>query len=187
MSPATGQVSASAASPASTELAAELRGLFDAAFSQPPPAPAGEFENLLAIRVGANPYALRLSELAGLVADQTFTRVPASTPSVFGVASLRGLIVAGYDLRVLLGQVGGTPLRWLALAATDSTVGLAFDELEGHVSVSTSSIAAQEGEQHRTHTHEVVRVGQTVRPIIHLPSVVETIKGSAKNGTTHRE
>jgi chemotaxis signal transduction protein len=160
-----------------TDKAAELRHLFDSGFSRAPRTDDAEVENLLAIRVGHDPYALRLTEISALVAGKAFTRVPAPAPALIGIAGFRGSIVAAYDLRVLFGQVGATPPRWLALTATDTTVGLAFDQFEGHLRVPRATISVEEeGERRQARAGQVLRVAGVARTIIQISSVVDSIK-----------
>ncbi|MFA5885486.1 MAG: chemotaxis protein CheW [Acidimicrobiia bacterium] len=148
---------------------AELRRQFDSEFARAPQTESVPFEDFLAIRVGVEPYALRLTEVAGLVADKAVTRLPGAPPGLLGISGFRGEIVSVFDLRVLLGSAGGEPPRWLVLTAADSTVGLAFDQFEGHVRVPQDAVVGTPGA-------ELVRVGEAVRPIVRIPSVLHAIK-----------
>ncbi len=86
-----------------TGRAAELRDAFDRVFAEAhPPAPPPS-EDLLAIRIASEPYALRLTEIAGLFADRKITPVAGRVSALLGIAGFRGLIVPVYDLQVLLG------------------------------------------------------------------------------------
>jgi len=163
-----------------TSQAADLRQQFDSGFSRAPRTDDAEVETLLAIRVGPEPYALRLTEISGLVAGKAFTRVPAPAQALIGIADLRGSIVAAYDLRVVFGQVGATQPRWLALTATDTTVGLAFDHFEGHLRVPRATIPVEEEAEHRqAGARQVLRVAGIARMIIQIPSVVDAIKNAS--------
>ena len=59
-----------------TDRIAELRDAFDSAFARTPLLAADDHEDLLAIRVGGNSYAVRLSEVSGLYADKLVTALP---------------------------------------------------------------------------------------------------------------
>ncbi len=127
-----------------SERAAALRREFDDAFARPALLDERDSVELLAVRVCADAHAIRLSEIAGLFADRRITPVPGPLPELLGMAGLRGAIVPVYDLRLLLGHTPATPPRWLVLAASGQ-VGLAFDQLEGHVVVPRESIVAEPG------------------------------------------
>ena len=81
----------------------ELRDAFDRSFAQAPSTEAAAVENLLAIRVGAHPYALRMAEVSGLFADKKVTRLPSPVSELSGIAGLRGAVLPVYDLAMLLG------------------------------------------------------------------------------------
>ena len=81
----------------------ELRDAFDRSFAQAPSTEAAAVENLLAIRVGAHPYALRMAEVSGLFADKKVTRLPSPVPEFSGIAGFRGVVLPVYDLAMLLG------------------------------------------------------------------------------------
>ncbi|MEW4337677.1 hypothetical protein, partial [Chromobacterium vaccinii] len=57
--------------PALTGSAASLREEFDRSFSLAPALPAAGSVNLLTIRIGTEPYAIRLADIRGLHADRS--------------------------------------------------------------------------------------------------------------------
>ncbi len=69
-----------------TERAAELRSAFDRGFAAPLRVDTAAKQELLAIRVGAEPYVVRLSEISGLFADKKITRVPGGAAALLGIA-----------------------------------------------------------------------------------------------------
>jgi chemotaxis signal transduction protein len=154
-----------------------LRGAFDSAFSQPPRTEIDALEDLLAIRVGDTPYALRVSEVAGLHADRTVTPVPGSPPDTLGLAGFRGAIVAVYDLRVLLHTRCEGPCRWLVTAAVDERIAFAFDRFERHVRVPTTAIFAERGAA-GTEPRETVHAGDDVRPIVRMSALLDMLNRS---------
>jgi chemotaxis signal transduction protein len=168
--------------------AAELRHLFDAAFARVPATEDTQLEDLLAVRVGPNPYALRLTEISALVVDASIAGLPDPAPALVGITSLRGTSVVVYDLRVLLGYEGGEPSRWLVLTATDATVGLAFDEFEGHLRVPRDAVAVEEGPgPPPSRAQEIVRLAEVVRPIVRIPSLLDAITMRVRHGTAQKE
>jgi purine-binding chemotaxis protein CheW len=163
-----------------SERLAELRSSFDRSFSEPHAAPLGALEALLAIRVGADPYALRLSEVGALAADRAITPVPSHNPELLGVAGLRGSIVAVYDLAALLGQPPLSAPRWLGLAR-GSRVAFAFSAFEGQLRVDAGQLSRAELRSHPALTGLLERV-QGSCPLIDLPALVVSIEARARSG-----
>ena len=162
--------------------AAALRRAFDLSFAEAPTAGAEPLESLLALRVGGAPYAIRLSEIAGVHADRTVVPVPTPMPDLLGVAGIRGAIVPVYDLGALLGHPRSTRPRWMLLAASPALVGLAFESLEAHVRMPRRSIegasdvgGAGKGGGEIGRTRGAVEVGGLLRPLIHVGSILEGI------------
>ncbi|HUB07209.1 MAG TPA: chemotaxis protein CheW [Myxococcales bacterium] len=153
--------------------AAALRAAFDRSFAEAP-APAGPAtEDLLAISIEGQPYALRLSELAGLFADRRVSPLPSPVPELLGLAGLRGRLLPVYDLRRMLGHSPTRDCRWLVVAAA-APVALAFDELEGHVRLAREAIAAAPA-AHPEHLPEIA-MRPTPRPVLRLASVLAAIQ-----------
>ena len=65
--------------------AAELRRDFDRSFAEMPSPGKSSVEDLLAIRLGVQDYALRLSEIAGLFAGKKITPVPGGHRAQLGI------------------------------------------------------------------------------------------------------
>jgi purine-binding chemotaxis protein CheW len=159
--------------------AAELRLAFDRAFAEPVRLDTALREDLLAVRVDTQAFAIRLSEIAGLFADKKITPVPGSHAALCGVAGFRGAIVPVYDLQIILGhsRVAGTATpRWLVIAAA-APVGLAFAAFEGQLRIARDAIVPQPPRaETRSYAREFVGARNFVGPILHLPSVLEAIK-----------
>jgi purine-binding chemotaxis protein CheW len=168
--------------------AADLRLSFDRSFSEAPREGVLEVEDMLAIRLASASYALRLSEVSGLLAEKTVRRLPSPVSELLGVAGFRGAIVPVYDLRALIGHPAqGTP-RWLVLAAGLPPTALAFDAFEGHLRIARTDISAAEtASVGRQHVHEVLRAPDVARPIIRIASVLATIDQRAGVGAQRRE
>ena len=170
--------------------AAELGRAFDRSFAEPPCIEQAPLEELLALRVGSDPYAIRLVEITGVFPGRAVTRLPNAVPEFLGIAGFRGNLVPVWDLGRLLGYPGGEAPRWLVIAAA-TPVALAFDGFDGHLRLSRTAIASEEpGAQRRPHLREVVRaVGPSaqsqeglIRPIVGVASVLGAIKRLVKNG-----
>src|SRR6202023_3988958 len=89
-------------------------------------------EDLLAVRIGTQLFAIRLSEITGLFAGKKVTPVPGGHPALCGIAGFRGAILPVYDLQILLGHCGTATPRWLVIAAA-APVALAFAVFEGQL------------------------------------------------------
>ncbi|HKE18019.1 MAG TPA: chemotaxis protein CheW [Kofleriaceae bacterium] len=141
--------------------AEQLRRAFDDSFAHAEATAQSERVELLIIRVGPDPHAIRLSETGGVFADRRITRVPGPLPELAGLVSLRGALVPVYDLRLLLGYGSGPPLRWLVLDA-GGALGLGFDQVDGHLVASPAAIVAEPGGANGA--------GGRARHVVELPS-----------------
>lgn len=158
-----------------TGRAEDLKLAFDRAFAEPRRGDATPMENLIGFSLASEPYALRLSEIGGVFVDRKVTRAPSGVVALLGFAGFRGAIVPVYDLRVLLGRGASEAPRWLAIAS-GASVAFALEIFEGHLRVPRAAIMAREGEtQSQRLVREVASVDGLVRPLVHLPSVIETI------------
>jgi purine-binding chemotaxis protein CheW len=159
-----------------------LRSSFDRSFSEPLAEAIGALEELLLIRIGADPYVLRLSEVGALAADRTITPLPSLNPESLGVAGLRGSIVAVYDLAALLGQPALQAPRWLALAKGSRTA-FAFSAFEGQLRVDPRELSAASQRSHPA-LRGLLERAQGSCPLIDLPSLVVSIEARARPGTS---
>jgi chemotaxis signal transduction protein len=162
--------------------AATLRRHFDEAFAAPASPITEPLEDLLAIRVGSDSYALRLSEIAGLHLGVKIVPVPSPVPQLLGIAGIRGMMVPIYDLAALLRYPPEANSRWFVLARAPRPVGFAFETFESHLQVSQASLAGGNGEDSGTagtlqHMRGTARAAGALRPIIHLASMLEMIGG----------
>jgi purine-binding chemotaxis protein CheW len=167
-----------------SQRAAQLRHEFDRAFAAPPPVPQAAPVDLLAIRLGAEPYALRLAEVGGLFADKKLTRLPQAGHACLGIAGFRGSLVPVYDLRVLLDCPGRAAPRWLVVTA-DGTLALAFDAFDGHLRLAPDSLAQPEqGAAAHPHIHGLARAEARspgpLRTIVNLASVLKAVERRAR-------
>jgi chemotaxis signal transduction protein len=162
--------------------AAALRRLFDESFAAPAAATTERLEDLLAIRVGSDPYALRASEIAGLHVGLKIVPVPSPAVQLLGIVGIRGIMAPIYDLAALLRYPPAPNPRWFVFARGPRPVGFAFETFESHLQVSQSSLANGNGEDAgtgapRQHMRGTVRAAGTLRPVIHWTSLVEMIGG----------
>jgi chemotaxis signal transduction protein len=116
--------------------AADLRAAFDRGFAEAPAAGAAPYVDLLRVRIGGEPYALVLAEIASFHADLRVVPLPSPAPELLGVAAVRTAVVPVYDLRAVLAATGGTgpgaAPRWLVVLRGAPPLALAFDGFDGH-------------------------------------------------------
>ena len=157
----------------------ELARAFDADFARAAAVRTADSEDLLAIRVGGDPYALVRGELAGLFADKAVTPLPGAAPGLLGISGFRGAVVPVYDLRSAIGGIPpAEPPRWLVTAAA-APVALAFDRFEAFLRVPRDAIASHAGTA-AGHVRRAMRHAGELRPILDLASIVEAIRARAR-------
>lgn len=161
-----------------------LKRAFDGSFASAPERRDADTEDFLAIRLGGDPYALRLREISGLFADRRISPLPSGLAELLGIAGFRGTILPVYDLRALLGYPASSTPRWLVTSA-DKPLSFAFDAFEGHMRLERSVIV-QHADARRTHVRELAR-GELARPIIRLVSVLETVEQRSLEVNKNRE
>jgi len=169
-----------------TGRAAELARAFDEKFIQPRQAVASDLLAVLAIRLGAEPLALRLSQLAGLYTRRSIVPVPSALPELLGLVSLRAAIVPVYDLGALLGRTPQADPRWIVLAA-QLPIALGFDDLEGYWRVPADSVLSapavtatgDTGVELRPDT-ELLRTGTELRVLVDLAALIQLVVARAE-------
>ena len=169
---------------------AELRNVFDRARAAPFSSGASEqTENLLAIRVCRDAYAIRVGEISGLATARKIVVFPTPIPELLGVASIRGALVPVYSLAALLGyaiETEGT--RWLALCGTEEPVALAFSDFEGYLGVALTQLyAAEQKGVTRAHVEHMVRATDMVRAVVSIPLLREAIQKRCGNNVISKE
>ena len=147
-----------------------LRGDFDRSFTEPARSHDVEQVELLAVGAGGRPYALRLSQTAGLHPDRPVTPLPGPVAALLGLAGFAGTVVPVYDLAALLGHPAAGRPRWLVLAAGTPTLALAFHDLDGHVRVDADAIVAESAGDSAGCLRGLVTLGGGTRPIVDVPA-----------------
>jgi purine-binding chemotaxis protein CheW len=161
--------------------AVEMRTAFDCSFAQAHETCELAQQDFLAIRVAADPYAIRLADIAGLYVDRRITRLPSTDPAFIGIAGLRGALVPVYDLAALLGHPSGESCRWLLLIGGTS-LGLSFEKFEGHLRGPAAAVSTQVGER-RTDgmTQELLHLGDAQRPLIQVSALFHSIEEASRH------
>jgi hypothetical protein len=154
----------------------ELRQSFDRAFTEPfVESDEVASIDLLAIRIGRDPFALRLTEIAALEADRTITPVPSEHRELLGIAGVRGGVVAVFDLGALIGAQQPEELRWLVLAK-GAPLAFAFSAFDGQLVVRPEALVGETRsppEPNRAgRVREVAQGGGLSLPVIDLPALI---------------
>ena len=147
-----------------------LRADFDRSFAEPARSHDVEHVELLAVGAGGRPYALRLSQTAGLHPDRPVTPLPGPLPALLGLAVFAGTVVPVYDLAALLGHPAATRPRWLVLATGTPPLALAFHELDGHVRVDADAIVGETAGDGQDFLRGMVALTGGTRPIVDVPA-----------------
>jgi purine-binding chemotaxis protein CheW len=140
----------------------------------------------LSVGIGGDPYALRLTDVAGLHNARKITAVPSRVAELRGIAGFRGTTLPVYDLAALLHYPHAESPRWLAIAAA-APVAFAVEEFGGHFRVPADAIASYDSDQSRNHLHQILRTADFVRPIINIPSLVSLIRERAPTAGLQKE
>jgi chemotaxis signal transduction protein len=156
--------------------AAVLHAAFDRSFAEHAQLEMTRLEDLLAIRIGGDVVAIRLSEIAGLYVGKKLTPIPGGDAALLGIASFRGIIQPVYCIATLLGHTAAASPRWLVVAA-GTPIALAFDGFERHLRVAADTIRPREvNATDQPCARDFVPVQQRLRPILHLPSILDEIR-----------
>jgi purine-binding chemotaxis protein CheW len=158
--------------------AAKLRQAFDLSFALPPPPASQEVEDLLAIRVAGDPYAIRLCDIAGMVTGCKVVAVPAAAIDLLGLAGIRGDIVPVFGLASILGY--SQPLespRWMILCGADESIALAFSDFEGYLRLPKSCLYADENLRATSqYVTEAASADAALRSVISIPLILANIR-----------
>jgi chemotaxis signal transduction protein len=162
-------------------VAAALRRSFDDSFAAPANSMTESQEGMLAIRVGADPYALLLSDIMGLYSDVRIIAVPSRMPQFKGIVGLRGMMAPVYDLAALMHYPPAASTRWMVLAGGARPVGFAFEGFEAHLRVPAASAqnggdAGAGGGAAGRHTRGSVRAAGALRAIIRMDAVMKLVE-----------
>ena len=183
------QLSEGNAMPAIRDRAAELRQAFDRTFALPPPQAAQEPEDLLAISIAGDPYAIRVPEIVGIVAGRTVISVPAAASHLLGLAGIRGQIVPVFGLASILGYgLASDSPRWVILCAGEEAIALAFADFEGYLRLPKSSLYAEENHGNtRRHVSHLASTPAGVRAVLSVPLVLADIQNQVGRNRSVKE
>lgn len=166
---------------------AELQTAFDKERAAPVSTRTEELmENLLGIRVSKNSYAIRVSEISGLIAGRKIVRLPSPVPELLGIAGVRGVLVPVYDLAALLGySTEMEETRWLALCGTEDCIALAFSDFESYLRIPQAKVfPAEQDQTARTYVTHVARGTDMVRAVVSVPLLKTKIQERCHNSVS---
>jgi purine-binding chemotaxis protein CheW len=153
-----------------------LRQDFDRSFAAAAGGPQPSQLDFVAIVVGGDAYAIRLSDVQSLHADRKLVAAPSLLPELLGVCGFRSVLTPVYDLAQLLGYGAGLAARWLVVAQGPAPIAFAFGAFDSHLRVSLESVSAPEvSSGSPSAVGGAVREQGITRPLLHLPSLVEAI------------
>lgn len=158
----------------------ELRQGFDQSFARAAGGPQPAELDFVAIIVAGDAYAIRLSEVQSLHVDRALVPAPSLLPELLGVCGFRSLLTPVYDLAQLLGYRAGSSARWLVLARHPSPIAFAFSDFSAHLRVPLESVSSSEVTSSGVAVGGAVHSQGIARPVLRLPSLVETIAGRIK-------
>jgi chemotaxis signal transduction protein len=167
-----------------THRLAELRGNFDREFALPPRSTSVQTIGFLAIRLGAEPYAIRTAELIEVQVAPKLVALPGARREMVGLAGIRGRLVPVYDLAALVSHDEPEAKSWLAICGTDQPLGLTFDEVLGYIQAAPGDLyPTAEGERSGGHVPEVLRQDGATRMVVSISSIFATLRRGADNST----
>ena len=154
----------------------EMRRAFDESFAEAPGGDAVETEDLLAIRVAGDAYALRLRDVRGLLACPSLAPLPGRRGEVTGLAAVKGALLPVFSLARLLGYDGDRGL-WLAVVGREEPAAVAFDRFESMIRLSRSELCAPDNAAGaRPFVMHVVRVAGASRGVVDLAAIGARIR-----------
>ena len=178
--------------PMHNEAVLRLRREFDLSFAQPGRVESIDTEQLLAVRIGGDPYALRVAEIGALLVDRRIVALPGPMPELLGVAAFRGQIAPVYDLGALLGYPRRSGQRWLVLARHAHPLALTFDSFDAQLSATAERIVTLAGDRaadvmQASAPRQAVQDGDTLRPIVALAALIEDIQRRVESARYAKE
>lgn len=175
---------------AASERVIELRRAFDEAriipFSE---GVEEQEENLLAIRISGDAYAIKVSEIGGLAKGRKIVPIPSPIRELLGLAGIRGTLVPAFSLDTVLGySPPAEQPQWLALCGTKECFGLAFHEFEGYLRIARSELyPVEQRDAARIHVKEVARGPGGVRAVVSIALLRESIQERCRRSSVPKE
>lgn len=161
---------------------------FDRTFADPRRVTGDDMEGLLALRVGGDPFAVRLRDVTGLIVDRKIVALPSPISALLGIVGLRNGIAPVYSLGALLGYGASRDApRWLLLVGAGPLFGLAFEDFDGHRQIARADVSSAQGETSGAHVPESVRIDDLRRGLISIAALTDTIKALVVDNDRNKE
>lgn len=148
--------------------------------SRAPAAPPDALE-VLAFVLGAEDYALPLTDVREILKVPAVTDVPRAPADVLGILSLRGTVVTLIDLRRRLGLPEGVldrKARVLVVQREEEPMGLLVDSVTGVVRLTREEIEdrpAVPGARHAEYLAGVARPGSAMYVLLNLQILLSSL------------
>jgi purine-binding chemotaxis protein CheW len=144
-----------------------LRQNFDHSFAAPARVQTEDSLDLLTLSVGGDGYAVRLSDVRGLLVDRRVVPLPATLPEFLGLTGVKGGVVPVWSLRALLGTgADHDQPRWMILVngrGRGEILALAFERFDGHLRVPREQLSERSPEAGDHDAGDVVCIRHSVR------------------------
>lgn len=160
------------------------RGEFDRSFAEPRrDERAGDGEDFLGLRLGGQPHALRLAELAALQGWQEPAPYPLAPPALLGLIGHRDRVLPLFDLQALLGLGRATGPTW-QLIMRERPLALAVDGFDGQWRLPPAAVIRADGDADAgadagTGAGELLRCDGALRPLIRLAALAARLEHSS--------
>jgi len=156
-----------------------LARAFDAGFALPIAPEHQESIDFLVVRLGVDWYAVRVDELMGVQAKKAIQPLPDAPRHCVGLAAVRGLVAAVYDLGALLGSPSPDRLSWFLQAQADPEVAFLVPKVDRYLRVAEDRIIPRSdldvslGDAHAASVGAITDAGV----VINVVSVVRIVAG----------
>jgi len=140
---------------------------------------ADDAVRLLVFRVGSERFALPLGAVDEVVDLPPVQRLPDSTPSVLGIATLRGEIVSIQDPRTLLGAGNGSYAALLLFDDDTRRIGLAIDDVYDPILMESDELRSAPGvDASDGLLRGVVRRGTDLIAVLEVDALLRTMNAA---------
>lgn len=160
-----------------SELSERLRRAFDGAFAKEADLVEGDRESVMLFHAGEARIAVRVADASEAIQRTRWTHVVSDDSALLGLTSVRGRLVAVYDVLALLGRdAGASSGDWIVLASGDRSFGARFGSYAGLIQVSRAEI--RRGADTTAGEAEWIRVEAVRFDLIRMQELIATRSNS---------
>lgn len=160
-----------------TDRAAELRKAFDRAFEAAPDLVRAEWEDVLALGIAGDRYAVRLREIAGITKCGKVVPVPTKAVTLLGLAGIRGEALPVFSLAGMLNYASADAAHWLLLCGHPARLGLAVGQFNGCFQVDREAFSRT---AEPSQEPEMVTIQSVAHTVINIQKIVQAITAKVK-------